>query len=134
MFRSFFRQWIFKKKCFWDLMTLNCGSVSRVESQYKNFWQNLVATFCPLFTWIKGTKCGDQVLSKIFVLWFYSSNLNLLAVIDQKLSNLVFCAYLLHHTNFVLMALYYFYWDLKVALNSLNTKPLPPKRKRKQSW
>ena len=46
---------------------------TRVESQYKNFWQNLVATFCPLFTWIKGTKCSDQVLSKNFVLWFYSS-------------------------------------------------------------
>ena len=46
--------------------------VTRVESQYKNFWQNLVATFCPLFTCEKGTKCGDQVLSKIFVLWFYS--------------------------------------------------------------
>ena len=24
--------------------------IPRVESQYKNFWQNLVATFCPLFT------------------------------------------------------------------------------------
>ena len=36
---------------------------TRVESQYKNFWHNLVAT-----------KCGDQVLSKIFVLWFYSRN------------------------------------------------------------
>ena len=45
---------------------------TRVESQYKIFWQNLVATFCPLFTWIKGTKCGDQVLSINFVLWFYS--------------------------------------------------------------
>ena len=48
---------------------------ARVESQYKNFWQNLVATFCPLFTWRKGTKCGDQVSSKIFVLWFYSSRI-----------------------------------------------------------
>ena len=46
---------------------------TRVESQYKIFWQNLVATFCPLFIWIKGTKCVDQGLSKIFVLWFYSS-------------------------------------------------------------
>ena len=44
----------------------------RVESQYKIFWQNLVATFCPLYPCEKGTKCGDQVLSKIFVLWFYS--------------------------------------------------------------
>ena len=51
----------------------NCGS--RVESQYKNFWQNLVATFCPFYTCEKGTKCGNQVLSKIFVLWFYSSPL-----------------------------------------------------------
>ena len=47
--------------------------VSRVESQYKNFWQNLVATFYPLYTCEKGPKCGDQVLSKNFVLWFYSS-------------------------------------------------------------
>ena len=46
---------------------------TRVESQYKDFWQNLVATFRPLFTCEKGTKCGDQVLSKVFVLWFYSS-------------------------------------------------------------
>ena len=57
---------------FWSFtVPINC---SRVESQYKNFWQNLVATFCPLFTWIKGTKCGDQGLSKNFVLWFYSNN------------------------------------------------------------
>ena len=47
---------------------------ARVESQYKDFWQNLVATFRPLFTCEKGTKCGDQVLSKVFVLWFYSNN------------------------------------------------------------
>ena len=47
---------------------------ARVESQYKDFWQNLVATFRPLFTCEKGTKCGDQVLSKVFVLWFYSRN------------------------------------------------------------
>ena len=44
----------------------------RLESQYKFFWQNLVSTFCPLYTCEKGTKCGNQVLSKNFVLWFYS--------------------------------------------------------------
>ena len=47
---------------------------ARAESQFKNFWQTLVATFCPLFTRKKGTKCGDQGLSKNFVLWFYSNN------------------------------------------------------------
>ena len=30
--------------------------------------QNLVATFCPIYPCEKGTKCGNQVLSKIFVL------------------------------------------------------------------
>ena len=65
-----YRNGVLLPKLFWLTVRWNC---SRVESQYKNFWQNLVATFCPLFTWIKGTKCGDQGLSKIFVLWFYSS-------------------------------------------------------------
>ena len=62
---------------------------TRVESQYKNFWQNLVATFCPLFTWIKGTKCGDQGLSKIFVLWFYSSSLKNVTDIVWRFSTLL---------------------------------------------
>ena len=47
---------------------------TRVESQYKNLWQNLVATFCPLSPCEKGTKCGDQALSNFFVFWFYSNH------------------------------------------------------------
>ena len=43
---------------------MNVQYLSNVESQCKNFWQNLVATFCSLSPCEKGTKCGDQVLSK----------------------------------------------------------------------
>ena len=64
--------YMFHHSNFHDCKWSTDKSCTRVE--YKDFWQNLVATFRPLFRCEKGTKCGDQVLSKVFVLWFYSSN------------------------------------------------------------
>ena len=91
------------------------SAAPRVESQYKNFWQNLVTTFCPLYPCEKGTKCGDQVLSKIFVFWFYSR------VTEVFVVYLVFQLYFVRliHILLTYKRTVFFIWIISTIVNSI---------------
>ena len=45
IFRSFFGQWCFKKKCFWDLLTFKMHSVLRLDATHKKRWMEKLFKF-----------------------------------------------------------------------------------------